>query len=171
MEKLTMALNFSIDGETRQIEIIRRRPSLVLRIAGKDYVVEEESGPGPRRRLRIDGAPVEFVAVSDGDIGFVRLRARTWQVSLVNPSQAAGGVNESANDIRAPMPGIVVSVHKAEGDAVRRGETIVTIESMKLQMALAAPRDGIIARLIKKVDETFDRDEIVATLVVAGAAE
>jgi biotin carboxyl carrier protein len=171
MEELTMALNFSVDGETRQIEIIRRRPNLVLRVAGRDYEVAEESGSGPRRRMRVDGAPIDFAAAADGNTAFIRLRARTWQVSLVDPREAAGSLNEGVNDIRAPMPGLVVSVHKAEGDAVRRGETIVTIESMKLQMALAAPRDGIIARLIKKADETFDKDEIVATLVVAGATE
>jgi acetyl/propionyl-CoA carboxylase alpha subunit len=171
VEKLTMALTFSIGGEATNIEIIRRRPRLVLRIGRRDYEVTEEARSGPRHRLRIDGESIDFAAVSDGNAGFVRLRGRTWQVSLLDPRQAAGNLDESLDDIRAPMPGVVVSVHKREGDAVLRGEAIVTIESMKLQMALAAPRDGIVASLSKKAEEAVDKDELVATLVAAGDAE
>jgi 3-methylcrotonyl-CoA carboxylase alpha subunit len=156
-----MALTFSIDGEAASIEIVRRRPRLVLRVGRRDYDVAEEA----QARLRIDGEPIDVAFARDGDAGFVRLRGRTWKVRLVDPRQAAGDFGEGLAEIRAPMPGVVVSVNKAKGDAVRRGEAIATIESMKLQIALAAPRDGIIATLNKKAEETVDRDEIVATLV------
>jgi biotin carboxyl carrier protein len=62
------------------------------------------------------------------------------------------------------MPGAVVSVHKAVGDAVTRGETIITIESMKLQTALPAPRDGVIAAILRGEGETFDKDEVIVQL-------
>ena len=166
-----MALIFSIDGEATNIEIVRRRPRLVLRIGRRDYEVTEEARSGPRHRLLIDGEPIDFAAVSDGNVGFVRLRNRTRQVALIDSRQTAGSLDESLDDIRAPMPGVVVSVHKGAGDAVRRGEAILTIESMKLQMALTAPRDGIVASLSKRAEDAVDKDEIVASLVAAGGAE
>jgi len=166
-----MALIFSIDGEATNIEIVRRRPRLVLRIGRRDYEVTEEARSGPRHRLLIDGEPIDFAAVSDGNVGFVRLRNRTRQVALLDSRQTAGSLDESLDDIRAPMPGVVVSVHKGAGDAVRRGEAILTIESMKLQMALTAPRDGIVASLGKRAEDAVDKDEIVASLVAAGGAE
>ena len=166
-----MALIFSIDGEATNIEIVRRRPRLVLRIGRRDYEVTEEARSGPRHRLLIDGEPIDFAAVSDGNVGFVRLRNRTRQVALIDSRQTAGSLDESLDDIRAPMPGVVVSVHKRAGDAVRRGEAILTIESMKLQMALTAPRDGIVASLGKRAEDAVDKDEIVASLVAAGGAE
>jgi biotin carboxyl carrier protein len=171
VEKLTMALIFSIDGEATNIEIVRRRPRLVLRIGRRDYEVTEEARSGPRHRLLIDGEPIDFAAVSDGNVGFVRLRNRTRQVALLDSRQTAGSLDESLDDIRAPMPGVVVSVHKGAGDAVRRGEAILTIESMKLQMALTAPRDGIVASLSKRAEDAVDKDEIVASLVAASGAE
>ena len=166
-----MALEFLIDDEVRQIEIIRRRPRLALRIGRREYEVAEEPGSGARHSIRIDGELIDLTAAREGNAGFVRLRGRTWQVSLLDPREAAGSLGENVDEIRAPMPGVVVSVHKREGDAVRRGEAIVTIESMKLQMALAAPRDGIVASLSKKAEEAVDKDEIVATLVAASGAE
>ena len=62
------------------------------------------------------------------------------------------------------MPGAVISVHKAVGDRVSRGETIITIESMKLQTALPAPRDGAIAAILRAVGEVFDKDEVIVRL-------
>ena len=48
---------------------------------------------------------------------------------------------------------------------IARGDTLVTIESMKLQMALLAPRDGRLAALMTyAVGETFEKDAIVAEL-------
>ena len=66
------------------------------------------------------------------------------------------------------MPGAVVSVQKKPGDAVKRGEPIITIESMKLQTALPAPRDGVIASILKSEGETFEKDEVIATLEAEG---
>ena len=133
-----MALTFSIDGEATDIEIVRRRPRLVLQ--------HRTSRIRGGRRSPLGSAP--SYARSTARRRF-RRRAR-WRRRLRSargrrpggcrrsiPGEAAGGLAESLDEIRAPMPGVIVSVHKAEGDAVRRGEAIVTIESMKLQMALA----------------------------------
>jgi biotin carboxyl carrier protein len=165
MEKLTMAIEFSIGGETQKIEIVRRRPHLVLTIGHRRYEVMEEGGAGPRHQIRVEGKTINFVAARDANTCFVRLAAKTWRISLFGPAGDAGGATEGVGEIRAPMPGVVVSVHKKQGDVVQRGETIVTIESMKLQMALAAPRDGIVDRLVKQPNEAFDKDEIIASVL------
>src|ERR1700730_7697576 len=165
MEKLTMAIEFSIGGATQKIELVRRRPHLVLRIGHRRYEVKEERGPGPRRQIRVEGKTIDFVAARDANTCFVRLAAETWRISLFDRASAVGGAREGVGEIRAPMPGVVVSVHKKQGDAVQRGETIVTIESMKLQMALAAPRDGIVDRVVKQPNEVFDKDEIIASVL------
>ena len=66
------------------------------------------------------------------------------------------------------MPCSVIEIHKQAGDDVARGETLVTVESMKLQMTLLAPRDGRLVRVRRGVGEKFDKDEIVAELEPLG---
>ena len=67
------------------------------------------------------------------------------------------------------MPGSVVEIHKQAGRAVQRGETLVTIESMKLQMALVAPRDGRARRAAERGSARLSsKDEIVAELEPLG---
>ena len=86
------------------------------------------------------------------------------ETSLIDPRSDADAGTGGLDHIRAPMPGSVVQVHKQAGDAIMRGETLITIESMKLQITLLAPRDGRLARLLRGVGDTFDKDEIVAEL-------
>ena len=68
------------------------------------------------------------------------------------------------------MPCSVVEIHKRPGDAVTRGETLVTIESMKLQIALLAPRDGVLTKAPAAPGETFEKDAVVAELETLGEA-
>jgi biotin carboxyl carrier protein len=52
----------------------------------------------------------------------------------------------SAGDatVRAPMPGLVTQVLVAVGDEVRRGQTVIVLEAMKMENDLAAPRAGVV---------------------------
>ena len=50
-------------------------------------------------------------------------------------------------DLRAPMPGSVLVVKVAEGDAVEAGQTLVVLESMKMELSIDAPADGTVAEV------------------------
>ena len=51
----------------------------------------------------------------------------------------------SAKSLTSPLPGSVVSVAVAVGDTVKRGQTVMVIESMKMENNIPAPRDGKVA--------------------------
>lgn len=52
--------------------------------------------------------------------------------------------NDAHAGMEAPMPGRVVRVAVAVGDQVKKGQTVVTLEAMKMEHALKAPRDGVV---------------------------
>ena len=60
-----------------------------------------------------------------------------------------GSVGAHAGDgaILAPMPGKVTSVEVAAGDAVTKGQRLLTLEAMKMEHGLVAPFDGVVAEL------------------------
>ncbi|WP_331000292.1 biotin/lipoyl-containing protein, partial [Hydrogenophaga crassostreae] len=64
--------------------------------------------------------------------------------------QPPGGVGNArvTNDLRAPFNGKLIGVKAVAGQAVIKGETLLVVESMKLEHSLAAPRDGIVAELL-----------------------
>ena len=164
-----MALHLMLDGTLHSIEIVRRKPELTLKVDGAEYTIAGHSADS-LGALRIGGDIVPFArAIVDEakQTCFVRIEGRTHEVELIDPREETAGHDATRDEIHAPMPGAVISVHKAAGDPVARGETIVTIESMKLQTALAAPRDGHILELLKAPGETFDKDELLARLAPA----
>lgn len=164
-----MAFRLTVDGEAYEIVVVRRRPHLVVRIDGREHEVTAAGEPGEgRQSIEVAGHSAHFTRAHAGDRQIVRLHGRTYEIGIVDPRAAEGGSGSGQDIVKAPMPGAVVSVHKAEGDPVKRGETIVTIESMKLQTALVAPRDGVIAAILRKDGETFEKDEVIARLVDTG---
>jgi 3-methylcrotonyl-CoA carboxylase alpha subunit len=60
--------------------------------------------------------------------------------------------------LTAPMPGTVIKVLVAPGDAVRAGATLLVLEAMKMEWPLRAPRDGVVARLNCREGELVQPD-------------
>ena len=92
----------------------------------------------------IAAAQAEVVALAPGhwhvQVGAVDLFLRDASFDPPADSAAAGG----AHELRAPFNGKVIAVPARAGDAVRKGDTLVVIESMKLEHALPAARDGTV---------------------------
>ena len=70
--------------------------------------------------------------------------------------------------VQAPMPGTVIAVKFKAGDPVAKGQTMMLIESMKLETAINAWRDGIIAKVHFGVGQTFDRAASLVSLEPQG---
>jgi biotin carboxyl carrier protein len=95
-----------------------------------------ESPAGPRRGY----------AVRDGDAIWVELGGATFRLEVDRgPGRRRGSGRPDA--VSSPMPGQVVRVLVAVGDRVQRGETLLVVEAMKMQIEIAAPHDGTVRRL------------------------
>lgn len=159
-----MTFKVVLDGTLHEIDIVRRRPHLVVRIDGREHEVSVSgSCDDGRQVIEIAGATLRFARAHSGGRQFLRLEGRGFEARLLDPRSAEAG-GSAEDNVKSPMPGAVVSLHKVVGDRVMRGETIVTIESMKLQTALPAPRDGVIAAILRAEGDVFDKDEIIVRL-------
>jgi geranyl-CoA carboxylase alpha subunit len=84
-------------------------------------------GPG---RWHVQNGPVDLVLED---------------ASFDPPAGAAGAA--AADELRVPFNGKVIAVHAQPGATVRKGDTLVVVESMKLEHALGATRDGRVLSL------------------------
>ncbi|MCB0353046.1 MAG: hypothetical protein KDD64_05955 [Bdellovibrionales bacterium] len=63
------------------------------------------------------------------------------------PARASSSVAANSKELRAPMPGVVVSIPIKEGDSVAQGETLLVVEAMKMENNIPAPRDGTVKKI------------------------
>lgn len=71
------------------------------------------------------------------------------------------GSMKKANDIKAPMPGLILGVNVVEGQEVLEGETLVILEAMKMENAISAPKDGIIKTITVKSGGTVEKGALM----------
>jgi len=97
-----------------------------------------------------DGRALDDVDVLPGAHGDGPLRVfEGGDVQEFEFGYQGGGVHSAASDgaILSPMPGKIVSVAVEAGQSVVKGQTLLTLEAMKMEHALAAPFDGVVAEL------------------------
>lgn len=71
--------------------------------------------------------------------------AATAGASAPSASAAPGG--GARNKMTAPMPGVILTVDTTVGAAVKRGDSLLVLEAMKMKNELRAPRDGVVAEI------------------------
>lgn len=63
--------------------------------------------------------------------------------------------------IKAPMPGLVLSVLVAEGDEVKKGDNLLVLEAMKMENMLKSPTDGIIKKVEIKQGDKVEKNALL----------
>ena len=66
--------------------------------------------------------------------------------------------------VKAPMPGILISMPISVGDRVKLGQPLLVIEAMKMENVLKAPTDGVVREVLVQPGDTLLRDQILVRL-------
>jgi biotin carboxyl carrier protein len=71
------------------------------------------------------------------------------------------GTTKKANDIKAPMPGLILNINVKEGQEVKEGDPLLILEAMKMENTIEAHKDGFIKTIKVKSGETVDKGELM----------
>ena len=148
-------------------------------VGNREYQVEVAGS-----RLRINGEQIQANLTALNELGLYLLRRgdqrREMHVSTKGSNiftalaegrhlvaqveretgRAPRKVKSSAqNDLCAPMPGVVIKILVEVGDAVEKGQSLVVMESMKMQMELRAPVAGVVEK-ITMLSKAFAMDRM-----------
>ena len=122
-----------------------------------------------RLTLALDGEVARWTVARDGRDWWVAREGAVWHVAPA--ARTLRGDAGGDTRLRAPMPGSVVAVHVAEGDAVARGDLLLVMESMKMELSITAPVDGTVAELRVAAGDQVGRDAELASVHPADATE
>lgn len=130
-----------------------------IKVNGQAYEVEVEEVAGgfaPAPVVPVAAAPVPAVApVAAPAPEKAEAKAAPAPVPVAAP---AGGTQ-----LKAPMPGTVIDFKATNGAAVKKGQTVLILEAMKMENEIVAPADGVITFVASK-GASVNTDDLLAVI-------
>ena len=139
---------YKINGSPYRVVVQKAENTTVeLEVNGTPYVVEiDQSKKKPVSRIQRHVAPS-----SDASAPIAS------KPTVTRPAASAGSIV-----VNSPLPGVIFDLLVKVGDTVKKGQTIVVLEAMKMENNIQAPSDGKIARVsIIKGDAVLEGAELV----------
>jgi glutaconyl-CoA/methylmalonyl-CoA decarboxylase subunit gamma len=76
----------------------------------------------------------------------------------------AAPANVAPGDVLSPLAGKVVTVHVAAGQAVKEGQELVTLEAMKMNTFIYAPKDGTVGKVAITAGDAVEENQLLLTV-------
>jgi biotin carboxyl carrier protein len=140
-----------VNGERREVDFLALGPSLYS--------------------ILMDGRSHELVIEEREDDIEVLLRGKLYSGTVLDEraqlmAERRGAMISETGEmsIKAPMPGLVVIVPVAVGDEVSAGQTVIILESMKMQNELKSPRDGVVQHINVAAGQSVEQNKILVTI-------
>jgi biotin carboxyl carrier protein len=158
------------DGVSSEITAERSGDQIAVTLDGVTHAVELlPMGHGLFGLFCPDGRTYAVAAQRLGkDHWRLLLAQRQFEVRLRQPleRELAGqaSVGHGVGEVRAPIPGKVVGVAVAVGDAVSSGQSLLVLEAMKMQNELRAERGGTVASVLVTAGATVESGQLLLTI-------
>lgn len=131
----------TIGEKTVDVEIIRASEGKLELLIGSQRVTAHISSESAKRWVTINGQTVVLTKSSG--------------------AKRRGAGHEHGSELAAPMPGQVRGVNVSEGEAVTKGQTLLVLEAMKMEIRIQAPSDGKVKKLHVKQGQTVEREQML----------
>jgi glutaconyl-CoA/methylmalonyl-CoA decarboxylase subunit gamma len=162
-----------------------------MEIKGKEYVVDVQELSANQFRVFLGYQALEVHISSDEDLSDARITpeiipAREGDEAVVErpsatyrppdpailgpppkaPSPALPTKPHLPSDglpigVIAPMPGVIQAVEVKVGEQVKRGQTVVILEAMKMKNAIRSPREGVIAEVLVQSGQSVGYGDVL----------
>ena len=162
-----MKVIFDHPSQSIPVELIPNGSGRSYRIQVGEKTVEVEilqSSDG-RLDLLIDGQRVTAYVSSDTARRWVTVNGQTFLLTKSSGTRQRGGTHHAAGELSAPMPGQIRAVNVNEGDTVTKGQTLLLVEAMKMEIRIQSPQDGVVKKLFVKQGQTVEREQMLVEIV------
>ena len=138
----------AIGDRVYEVQISHRHPGEITFVVEGEQHTAYVASSGSTRYVAVDGDVLEF-SVPDAH----RIRRQKQ--------------HQSEDSLSAAMPGHVTKVFVNVGDAVKRGQPLLILEAMKMEIKITAPHDGRVTKVLVKQGQMVDRAQTLLEISLA----
>ena len=140
--------SFKLNGQEYKCAVEELDGKANVTVNGKVYEVETEAAAKPAAKPVVAPAPKPAPAPA------------APKAEAPKPAAPASG----GMQVKSPLPGSVIKVLVSEGQAVKRGDTLLTLESMKMENAIMAEADGTVKQIAVTPGQNVMQDDLLIVL-------
>jgi biotin carboxyl carrier protein len=165
-----------LGGRTFEVDLTGAAP----RIDGEEVWAELSRGEdNALLHLLVDGRSHPLVARrAERHVWELHLGGERYEATVVDERTRAiaamagqGAAVRGPEPVRAPMPGLVIRVAVATGDAVAAGQSVVIMEAMKMENDLKAESAGVVARVAVRPGEVVEKGAVLVEFQAGDGAD
>lgn len=147
--------NFKINGVEYKTAVNELEGGITeVTVNGKTYQVEVEKPAAP--------APAPKAAPAAPKAEAPKAAPAAAPAAPAAPKAAAAPA--AGTPVKSPLPGSVIKVLVSEGQAVKKGDTLLTLESMKMENAIMAEKDGTVAQIAVAAGQNVMQDDLLVVI-------
>jgi biotin carboxyl carrier protein len=137
------------------------------KINGSPYRVVVQNSDSESVELEVNGTPfkVELEQKDKKSISRIQRVAQPSSDSASStpkPTVTPPTVSKGSNVVNSPLPGVILEIKVKAGDTVKKGDTIMVLEAMKMENNIQATSDGTVARVsVEKGASVLEGSELI----------
>lgn len=145
---------FVLDGQTVELDIVSTGADAYhILHNGQSYRIRviEVNATEKKLTIRINGNDYNLEIKDRFDV-------------LLNQLGMSDLATAKVNDIKAPMPGLVLKINVTEGQQITKGEPVLVLEAMKMENVLKAPADATVKAIKVEVGNAVEKGQVLVVL-------
>jgi len=142
----------TINGKEHSVKIIGLQNSILEFIIDNSYRTA--------KILEFDSSHIKILMNGEQII----LKKHSKLTEILEKSMVLGGSSSGESKLLSQIPGRVVSINIRAGDQINKGDSIIVLESMKMQVAVKAHKDGQIRDIKVNVGDTVSRNDVIGLI-------
>jgi biotin carboxyl carrier protein len=163
-----MRFTYQVDEQVHTVDLEKSGDVYRATVNGQTFEVKPISSEQGAFSFSIGDRPKQAYVAAEGTRRWVFFDGRSFvlnaAVAGTRPVSHDGAGARGERAVRAPMPGKVRAVQVEPGDEVEKGQTLLLLEAMKMEIRIQAPHAGRVERLTAKQGQTVERDQVLVEI-------
>lgn len=145
---------FSVNGKSGEWDIQKIKSNLFnILFEGKSFEAEllKMDPENKTVHVKINNKPIELKVEDEYD-------------QLLHKLGMDKALTKKVNELKAPMPGLVLRILAEEGQAIKQGDSLLVLEAMKMENVLKSMGDGVIKQLKVKAGDKVEKNQLLIVM-------
>jgi biotin carboxyl carrier protein len=161
--KVNGATEYAINRDKETFELDGKNVELDIVNTGNDaYHILHDNKSYRIRVIEVNAAEKKLTIRVNGNDYNLEVKDR-FDV-LLNQLGMSNLAASKINDIKAPMPGLVLKINVTEGQHITKGEPVLVLEAMKMENVLKAPADAVVKAIKVNIGNAVEKGQVLVVL-------